>query len=107
MLHDISPGAREQIGRLGRQIGLGHRSVELRLSRRLIPRREQLFGHGPVSRSKAFRLARDFVSRVKIAASAAEQSESFLHDRISNAHEHGGSRLATVSELRESSVSFS
>jgi len=104
MLHDISPGAREQIGRLGRQIGFGHRPIELRLRRRLIPRREQLLGDDAVSRCEAFRPARDFVSRIKVAARAAEHSESFLHDRVSNALEHGGSRLTTVNELRESSA---
>ena len=77
--------AREQIGRLGRQISLGHCPVELRLRHGLIAGREQLRGHGSVSRTEAFGPAGDFVPRIKVATRAAKHSESFLHDRISNA----------------------
>ena len=85
MLHHVGPGAREQIGRLGREISLGHRPVELRLRGRLVASREQLLGLRAVGRSEAFGSSGDFVSRIKVAARAAEHPESFLHDLGSNA----------------------
>ena len=67
MLHHIGPSARKQLGRLGREIGLGHRPVELRLRGRLVASREQLLGLSAIRRTKAFGTARGFVSRVKLS----------------------------------------
>ena len=58
----------------------GHRAIELRLRGRLVTSREQLLGLRALGGAKAFGLPGDFVSRIEIAARAAEHPESFLHD---------------------------
>jgi hypothetical protein len=84
MFHHIGPCAREQIGRLGREIRFGHCPVELRLRGRLVASCEQLFCLCAVERSEAFGSSGGFISRVKVAAGAAKHSESFLRDLGSN-----------------------
>jgi hypothetical protein len=106
MLHYVRPGACKELRRLGRQVRLGHRPVELRLRHGLIPRRQQLLGRGTVSGFEAFGFTRYLVSGVKVPACAAEYPVSFLHGRFSSALEHGGSRLRRLASSGRVSEGF-
>ncbi len=92
MLHHVSPCAHEQIERLGREIGFGHRSVELRLRGRLVASSEQMPGLRTLGGSEAFGLSGDFISRVKVAARAANILNLSCMILL-QCLEHGGSRL--------------